>query len=565
MRIGKRILACLAAVAMALPVIGCGRKTVKVDATKTQLYVYNYDGGVGREWLDNAAEKFARRYAEECFEPGTSKKGVEIIVSTGQDRLTDIKDSPYNVFFTEGVFYNDLASRGQLMPLDDIVVDNPLTDVSSGNDTRSIADKLDAEQKSAFNALGHYYVLPHYESYSGITYDRKVFSEKGLYFKAGAFGEFITPKATEEQEPRTVGPDGVAHTDDDGLPSSVEEFELLLAQMKTRGVVPFIWDGARPDYTNHMLVGMWGALGGKDEFGLNFNFGTGEGAGKTMEIVPSFTGNVADAVQQTEITPATGYLTRQQNALYTALRFLRTVVTNSDYYSTKITGVLSHTDAQREFIYSDLENKPIGMIIEGSYWYNEAENAFKSSENKYKDRAKNRDFAWMPLPVREKGSVSEGNGRKNVLVDALSATCFINNNIRNNAALTALAKKFVRFVYTDELLSDFTVTTGVAKGVNYTIDHALVDGMSNYYRSLYNARQNSFVVRPYSSNAIFVNAQSAFYVLGSGSYWTSTVNNSSYAYAKAAFNAKVSAEDYFKGLWQTSNAWNSRYGNYFGA
>lgn len=123
--------------------------------------------------------------------------------------------------------------------------------------------------------------------------------------------------------------------------------------------------------------------------------------------------------------------------------------------------MLSHLGAQEEFIYSSLENDaPIAMLIDGSYWYNEAKDIFRRSENTYKEKAKDRNFAWMSLPTQYSGSVKEGEGKKNALLEILSSYSFINANIKDKPEIVKMAKMFLQYCYTEEALVDFSVTTG---------------------------------------------------------------------------------------------------------
>ena len=55
----------------------CGGGTVG-DPTKTQLWVFNYDGGWGRSWLDSIKTDFEEKYADVSFEEG--KTGVQVQV-----------------------------------------------------------------------------------------------------------------------------------------------------------------------------------------------------------------------------------------------------------------------------------------------------------------------------------------------------------------------------------------------------------------------------------------------------------------------------------------------------
>ena len=531
----------------------CGDEGFDYDKTKTQLFVYSFDGGVGTEWLDKVSERFMRDYANESFEKG--KTGVEIIPGKGKDTLaSSLSTSPYEVIFSESINYNNLIAQGSIMEIDDIVEQETLADVSNGKETGTIADKMTPQQKAAFTAAkGKHYVIPHYEVYSGLTYDVKVFPDKRLYFKEGGGW-------TKIDSEKTVGSDGIRGTYDDGLPSSFEEFGILLDRMVALKVAPFVWAGQYPEYTNHMLLGMWAAYAGKDEFMLNFNYGKDSlSDGGTSRTIVGFNGN-APRVEEKDITPETGYLLKQQEGKYYPLQILEKVVNDSRYYSDLITGVTTHMDAQRFFVNSDLENKPIAMLIDGSYWYNEAKDAFTASENKYKDKAKNRRFAWMPLPRQATGSVTEGNGTKNTLVESLSSFAVINNSIRYKPEKVKLAKTFLKYCYTDESLIEFTKMTGIPKGLSYDMKKEDIEQMSYYGRSLFEVKSKSDVVYPYSDNQIFIYNQER--VLESSS-WSSNVGGTPYVYPYTAIKAHKSAKDYFLGMNISAEDWEKKFGQYY--
>ena len=533
---------------------GCGPEKKGIDETKTQLYVYNFDGGVGSDWLEAVSTRFEEKYADTEFEPGTGKKSVEIVPEKGKDSLTTIATSEYNVIFDERVTYNDYISQGLFLDITDIVAEETLADVTDDKETGRIIDKMSPEQVAAFTALdGKHYVLPHYEVYTGIVYDVDVFTNNSLFFTQDG-------KWTKVEAEKSVGPDGVKGSYDDGLPSSYEELYKLITRMVQVSVIPFIWSGQYPTYTNDLLSGLWVAMAGKDEFSLNFNFGDGVQA-NTTEIVSSFDANGDPVLQEVTITPETGYLLNQQAAKYYAYQVLEHIMSNSSYYASDlITEVLTHLDAQTEFIYSNLENKPIGMIIEGSYWYNEASDSLKRSENTYKERAKNRNFAWMPLPRQLTGTVTEGNGTKNTVLDTLGAFGFINANIKDDANKVALAKKFLKFCYTDESLQEFTGLTGIPKALNYDLP---TEGLDRYPTSLIQIRKNSDVVYPYSASKIFVNSQSSFSFASDSTQFASDVGSDPYKAPYSAFKAGVTARAYFEGSWSTKLEWDQKYSNFY--
>ena len=169
----KKILSCcLAIICLISGLTACNREDNPddpVNENATRLDVYTFDGGVGSEWLEKVAERFEKEYENEVFESG--KKGVDVRVGYSKDlMLTTLPSQKYSVIFTEQVPYNDLISQKLILDISDIVADQTLEDVSGGKDKAKIADKLNATQKNAFTAIdGKHYVLPHYETYSGIT------------------------------------------------------------------------------------------------------------------------------------------------------------------------------------------------------------------------------------------------------------------------------------------------------------------------------------------------------------------------------------------------------------
>ena len=64
----------------------------QIDADKTQLYVYCYGGGVGSQWVRKVKTRFESDFADYEFEPGSGKKGVQVLIETiwVDERLTTV-------------------------------------------------------------------------------------------------------------------------------------------------------------------------------------------------------------------------------------------------------------------------------------------------------------------------------------------------------------------------------------------------------------------------------------------------------------------------------------------
>ena len=551
----KSIFALMMAVIMTLSLLaGCGSGGGKVDSTKTHLSVLCYDGGIGSEWMKNAAKRFEEKYANVSFEEG--KTGVVIDITNDKlDGKNGVTTTPYAIWFTESVNFNELIATNQIVDITDVVTGS-LSEVSDGAETGSIEDKLAPEFKEALTALnGNYYCVPHYEVYTGLVYDVDLFDEYGYYFS-------INGGFTPDAEDKTVGPDGVKGTKDDGLPSSYEELYTLMDQMVADGVIPFTWVGSSENYVNDMFAGLQVAYAGKDEFMLNVTFDS-SATNTQATIIDSFDGETP-VEKKVTITDDNGYLMMKQAGKYYAMELMEKIMSN-DSYHTKLDKSTSHLDTQEKFILSSLKagEKPIAMMIEGSYWYNEATEALKRSVNTYKDQAEGRRFGWMPLPVQYKGSVTEGNGKKTTVLETLNSVAFINAKYKDNAEVLDLAKKFLQFCYTDESLVEFSVLTGLPKCVNYVIPEDKMALIDNYFqKDVLDTKMNADVVYPYSDNPIYVNDQNQFMFNQGSPLWGATYNGRTSTNYYTAFKSGVTAKDYFLASAMDEQTWNSRYGEY---
>lgn len=243
------------------------------------------------------------------------------MISKGVTNYTStMSSSNYHVIFDEALSYYDLASSGMLLPITDIVR-------ATGTDGKTIESKLSDRQRQALTALdGEYYALPHYEFYGGVVYDIDVFESKKLYFSNNpdVNGGFIV----SDDDTRSAGPDGQPKTSDDGLPADYEQFFALCDYMVRKGVTPFIWTGKVNDYLNYLLQALFLSYCGAEEALYNVTFDSGEG---TTEIVSRFE-NGQPVTERVGITPQTGYLLSRQAGKYYALSFLKTILSDSDYY-----------------------------------------------------------------------------------------------------------------------------------------------------------------------------------------------------------------------------------------
>lgn len=559
----KKGLALSLAIAMGLSAAGCGSKkpaggSEAVDDNRTQLYVFNFAGGFGAEWLADAKERYEELHKDDVYEDG--KKGVQIVINNSKVSADVMQNQiEYNkeeVYFTERAYYYTLLEAGVLGDITDAV--NQDLSVYGDEKGSTIANKMTAEQNAFYGVEEggekHYYAIPHYSGFAGLVYNVDLFDEEKYYFADG-----VTDAATLEDyfiarsdDKRSAGPDGQYDTSDDGLPATFDEFYLLCDYIAERGQTAVSWRGAEyDDYLRQLALSVAANVDGKDQTVLGYSM---NGTATTLGTA-SANGFAADA-SSTAVTAANGYEMYRQAGRYYALEFLNKLATSDKWLSElAFNSSYSHVNAQEDFLYAGHDNgetAPIAMLVEGCWWENEAQTAFDAMTDSMGDdfAKENRKFAMMPLP-----KASAADAGKNTLFDGLYSLCFMKSNIEDWKK--PLALDFIAFVNSQESLVKFTQSTNTPKALEYTMSEDEMKGMTHFGRSVMELKQNSDVVYPYSSEAIYVNQSGQFH---STTSWDSVVGGTAYNGPVSAFHEDgVSAADYFKGMYENyKGKWNQK-------
>ncbi len=541
---------------------GCmGSDGVKIDKNKTQLYVGNYNGGVGDKWLDEVITRFETEYADYQL---NGKTGVQIIKdstknNTGKSLGSSISASPNEVFFVPQINYNEFVSQKLIRDITELVTTpNP----DDGNKT--IASKLYDVDKENLAIDGKYYGIPHYEVYNGLTYNAYVFESEKLYFAddiaTDGTRRFIINKNTK----KSCGPNGKYGDYDDGLPSSYQEFYKMMDKVKTASCYVMVFTGAQTHYSQMLPTALYANYVGIDGINVNLNLNSN---GKEVEVIKSFTGNTPNITKEV-ISEENGnqYLVYNMAGIYYGLELAAKIFgDSSSYYPDSSSGSFEYITAQKTFLESGLDgSKKIAMFIEGSYWYNEAASygIVDRVANNYPLFATQKDLRFMPLPQQYEGTVTEGNGGAPVLVDSASAYAFINATTKSEKV--DLAEKFLAFCYTDEELIEFTRnTSGTIRGLNY--DYApVINELSGFGKSVLEmraaAKEGNTFVKESSKNPIYVKNKSVL-TLDTAYEWLSSPNcGNGYTHLwTAVHQGKRSAKDYFEGMWITKSYWDKNF------
>ena len=549
----KRIIALIIAVLSVMSVVFAGCSGIEEeevgDATKTQLYVAIYNGGFGSAWFSEMEKRFEEAHKDDtCWEDG--KTGVDVVPYANKDDLeasvllNTMSGLKYEVFFTEGDYYQAMLDKNLLLDITDAVKTDKLP-----NETKTIEDKLSDSQKAYFSRDSYntsnakYYAAPYYSAAQGLSYNIDLFDQKNLFFaKGGCPSEHLYPLSgfeegeynyTNLEGDRSAGPDGEYETFDDGLPATLEDFEIWITHC-SEIVTPVTWSGFFGTvYTNYILNAMFYQSENEDTRNLYYNFR--ENATFDAVKLETIEGKSFETEKVTLTKGNYNELMRQPGRLY-SLRMFELLAKYVDGEAKKSS---TNVAAQKDFLNDD---KEIALLVEGNWWYNEAKDAGLFSLLRKDEKQSN--YAMMPLPHATEAQI----GSQNVLYDGNNAMIFVNKNIAKNKE--ALAKEFIKFACTDKSCEEFLSLTGSLRDLSFDIDVN-----SNIYKNLtpfaknYLALKNrsTVVYKGYTSPTLKAELNKKYL----NEIWQCSVGGSIKVPVTTFFyDSNIHANDLFKGLYQ---------------
>lgn len=477
------------------PSQGGGNKPI--DADKTQIKVQNYEGGYGRDWLDNAIARFEEEHKNTEFEPGSGKKGIQIHVTSsingtaGASVATGAAGNDHHIFFTEDVFYYDATGYNAAADITDIVTEK----LTSYGETRSIADKLDPNVEQFFN-LGSetepvYKALPHYLSYRTLYFDVDIFDLYGFWMLedgtfAGAKSGYNVSKLGTDGWKLSQGIDGNKGTEFDGLPATYDEFFAMCDYMISRGVTPLhTYGSGKP--LNMTIYSMWGQNEGRDSFLQVLN-----PVGTSDRLIESIDANGV-ATLYPEGTTVDPYNIQAQLGKYQAYQFAERLAQGTEQspkycHDLSFSSSENNIQAQYTYIMSSVLGDPIAMYADGCWWENEAyeSGSFDDAEILSGKGRMDRRFALLPLPFADESMI--GN-KWTITSNCNLSLSFINSNIKDPNILNA-AKKFLQFLHTDEEMQDFSVQTSTLKPFDYEVPESKMAQTTYFGKNLLSLANN---------------------------------------------------------------------------
>lgn len=542
-KIHKNIIATTLAVitcaSMALTA-GCGgsKGGVKVDNSKAQLHISNFNAGVGNEWLNKVIKRFCADYAEYKFTDDTV--GVQIWVDNhtndGGKIEASIEGAQQSVYFLDQTTYYNFVNSDLLLDITDMVQE----DLTKYGEDKSIEDKLTKEQIDFFKTKeGKYYAIPHYEGVNGITYDADLFDKCKAYFDTnGRLGKKSTDSGLGYGPNGKTGViDGVDYSKDDGLPATYEQFYMLCARLSDGGITPMTWSGKNKFYSTLFAVAMKTDFEGLEQGTLMYTLD-----GTATKLVESISDDgVVKCKAPTRITEANASELYSSAGGYYALKFMEEIIDNQWYDTTNgFDESNTQKDAQEIFLQSRYmgEIKDVAMLVEGNWWMEEATKVFNDMSDIPGTSKTERNLKFMPYPKATQAQV----GEKQTLLSANNTLAGINANIAGDADKVRLAKMFLQYCETDESLIEFVETTNLFRGYQFDIPAARYDALTPYAKSNVDMMRTSDIVYPYS-------ATDAFYTHAATLAPISLFNvETGYQIPIVSFKDGVSALDYFDKL-----------------
>lgn len=573
----KKLIATMMAIVMVLAIgignVGCNREpAIKIDETKTQLYVSNNDQGVGRAYIEAIGKQFEIDFADKSFEDG--KVGVQVLynhntsITSASFYEANIDSDKDNVYFTEYINYKQWANK--FMDVTDIMNQPAITgyDEQTGEYTREstpIKDKIDPVMLEFLN-VGKgseivYRGFPFYLAIKSVNYNADLWNEKNFYLcsapsdvvaRAIADGtDLETAKATYNTEIAKInageksdyllfgnakgetviggvpyaiglsaGPDGKFGTFDDGFPATFDEFYALCNYISSNSVTPFIWTGANAGYADMLTQSIFtndlGLERAKTYYSLT---GTMDNLVKFVNGVPQFDaqGNpILDEPHTFNGGKTDGYEMMRTESKWYALKFAEKIATTPSWTHTACYDSTSQSEAQNKYLtegYTKAGNK-IAMLMDGAWWQAEANATFEVMEKTDSKYAKeNRKFGVMPLPYAtiDKFATKTQNNEKNVIVTENDSVCFINKNIDTTSPQYEVARVFMSYFNNDDIAGLFTAKTNMLRALEIDLkENKFWNEMSPYGQSFVEYGNGVDIMFPYTTNDLMNNNRNYF-------------------------------------------------------
>ena len=517
------------------------------EGNKTVIRVVVSDNAYGKDLLEDQAKRFNSLHENDVYAEG--KQGVKVkIEMPGEVGIDEgLVNEGYHIIYT-GDGYNPVsvaATKGWIANLTDIAT----SDIEADNE--SIEDKIPdfmryrfRQESTTANVPVGYYGLPAYEAYGGLSYDKDLFERDGYFFakpdaqvsdedddeiittlfSSMVLGDGYDFKFTKDLSLRSVGPDGLPNTEDDGLPSSLYELIALCENLADNSIYPFAITNDPAFYINYFVEALYVSLLGyengkalKDFKSTGVDVVVGYSDEDLFPGENGLEGFKKPITQRVIIEEEYGYYLSHTVEKYYAFAFMQLAEQNNWYK--EVTGAKA---TQYQFLRSiHLSKDKVGMLIENSYWANESR--IRKNYEDYEDLYGNkiplaeRETHWMSLPVNiftsvdgtninettEIGNVESKKGEPITLYIPDGGYVCVNARYGSNTEIMGAIKDWFHFIYSDEELSWILAKGNYGYMLNYDIKDKHTENAPVYTKSFTKLLKTANKVYPYGSSSVY--------------------------------------------------------------
>ncbi len=474
-------------------------------ANMTQISIHYFNGGLGKDWIEESISEFEKMFVNTSFEEG--KTGVKIKLTpnksfselatsmqTGADKADILYPTDHN--FTIALLNSDVVYDTTEIALEKVYDENGEVRLNAAGDgfetieggqsmydrmtpyARETYDLSDTEWNTADSGPS-FTLLPYDDMLAGIIIDYDFYEELyNKYHTANLIGEMTGYKYEG---------DAVA------MPGTWDEFFDFMYLIRDResqsdggGTTGFVYS------VNYYTIAIENAI-------IADTDGTDEGVTDPAQysgirMYDTFTGtyDFGGNIGEKTITKDNAYLLTQtdgyKQTVEVAARLFATNSKGANCYDPSVTNQnLSFSRAQSFFVTNktDPARPRILAIMEGDWFENEARADFNSmGAVNEEDAYGKRKFRLMPIPH---ATAEEVEAEKTYKVGGFSGSSPIVLNAKTltgNPAKEKVAKLWLQFTHTDSQMNVFTKWSGSVRPYNYTVSEETKGAMTPFAQSI---------------------------------------------------------------------------------
>ncbi len=559
----KKLLMLLLSVVLAFSAVACNGPGARSDIS--YFDIVTPDNGFGTNGLRELVRRFEEEFKDKEYAPGKTGVDAELHTVEGTLNITNMREESYHAYISPYSATTSMIAGGDFLNIDEYfhmeipgengkTIDDKIPDEYKSGVQGAAAKNGDDMSKS------YYYFAPGLSYCGGLSYDKHMFDKEGFYFVApghqndsdaavhassiigaesgGQSFYFADPNNDEYKVAITTpardswenwnsnrylscGPDGVYGTYDDGMASSLEELIALCERIKDTTVAPFIVSG---QYKGNMMPAVDGLI--NSLLGEENAFAMKTFESESFEVVVGYDENnalwgMSDVAKpittKVKVTESQGYYTTWSSARYYATAFIKLAVAKG-WFTSAINGTVSHEGAENHLFLNDYDDGQYkgAILMESSYWMNETQESTNYpyfNVGRYRDDDGNiitalereKEIKWLSLPRQISGTVTEGNGTKEIFMyNGSGQNNLFNARYKDDPEALEIIKDWLLFLYRDENLQYLVASTGCLSYLEFDREPSSSNYDSEpFYRDMFTRLENGVEVKVMSTSKTY--------------------------------------------------------------